>query len=82
MTHKNQKLHLHIKGKLKNHLYPLFTTLQTYLLGLKTHKLEDRADGGLEMVVEGETHNLWKLVNWSKKGYFFLMVDEIIFRFY
>lgn len=82
MTHKKQKLHLHIKGKLKNHLYPLFTAIQTYTLGLKTHKLEDKTEGELEMIVEGETHNLWKLVNWSKGIYFFLMVDEIIFRFY
>ncbi len=77
----NQKLYIQIKGKVQNFLYPLMTYFKAATLGLKTHTLYTNQTGVVELVVEGDKAQLWKLVNWSKNGFIFLLVEEILFKF-
>jgi len=81
MTNKQKKVHINIKGKLKNHLYKVFAFAKAKSLGLKTHGFNQKADGTVELVVQGYVDKLWGMINWSKKGYVFFFVEEVVFKF-
>lgn len=78
---KQQKLHLNIKGNLRNSLYPILTRLKAKTLGLQTRSVKEVSNTHVHVIVEGESAKLWKMVDWSKKGYVFLLLQEIQFSF-
>ncbi len=81
MTTKQKKVHINVKGKVKNHLYKVFALVKAKSLGLKTHSFSQNPDGTVELVVQGYVDKLWNMISWSKKGYVFFMVEEVVFKF-
>lgn len=81
MTKNKKKLHLNIKGNLKDFFYKPLAKLHARRLGLKTHKVERNGSGQMELVFEGERATLWKMVHWSKSGPFFSRVEEVVVQF-
>jgi acylphosphatase len=78
---KNQRLHLQVKGKVHNHLYPVFVLVKSILTGVKPFYFNRNAANSVEMVLEGDVTKLWKMVDWSKSGYVFFVVEEVQFKF-
>lgn len=81
MTNKEKKVHINIRGNAKNLFYKAFAYIKAKSLGLKTHGFSQKEDGSIELVVQGYNDRLWEMISWSKKGYVFFMVKEVVFKF-
>jgi acylphosphatase len=76
-----QRIHIEIKGQLQNLFYPVLAWLHSRTLGISAKSFKNKDNGSIEMVLEGDVSKLWKMVDFAKAGFVFLMVDEVVFKF-
>ena len=78
---KKRKLQMNILGKHEKVWTQLFlyTKIRTFKLSL--HGVEHYSCDHSELVVSGESGNLWKFIKSLKKPMFFVKLDKIVFTF-
>lgn len=75
------KLHLNVKGNLRDTFYKWYAQNKAKKLGLRTHELNHHNSGNIEIVVVGKRTELENLVHWAKRGPFFSQIEEVRFKF-
>jgi hypothetical protein len=88
MKTKTKKLHLSIRPQrqpakgLRVFLYKQHASIKLRTLGLSKRDIYDHKEKDLvEIVTEGDMKDLWKVINWSRKGFTFFSIREVIFQF-
>ncbi|MDC0749801.1 acylphosphatase [Polyangium mundeleinium] len=62
-----KQVHLHVKGRVQGVYFRASTQREAKRLGL-CGWVKNRADGGVEILAEGEEDGLKELIAWSQKG--------------
>ncbi|KKS31233.1 hypothetical protein A2380_02380 [candidate division WWE3 bacterium RIFOXYB1_FULL_43_24] len=78
---KNRKLQMNILGKHEKIWTQLFLRTKINTFGLSLHGVEHYSSDHSELVVSGESRNLWKFIKSLKSPMFFVKLDKIVFTF-
>lgn len=81
MNKKNKKLRIKIKGRFSDAVYGFFARMKARRHGVLTKSITYHANDTIEVVLEGERTDLWKVLNWNKRGPVFCAVEEVSFKF-
>lgn len=81
MKSQEKKIKLNIKGKFKKFWSETRLKFKAKQLGVHLDKIEHPSKEQVHVIVSGETHKIWKIVNWSQKGGLFLSVTDIKIEF-
>lgn len=76
-----KKLKLNIKGNIRNYLSKLFLKRKLHKMGVAVHDITDHSMNHVEVVVSGEKHRLWDVVNLTKTQEIFFSLNEVVFEF-
>jgi len=78
---KKRKLQMNILGKHEKIWTQLFLYTKIRTFNLSLHGVEHYSCDHSELVVSGESVNLWKFIKSLKKPMFFVKLDKIVFTF-
>ena len=76
---KGARVHLLISGRVQGVLFRDRTKARAKKLGLFGW-VKNLSDGRVEAVLEGEEENIFKLIEWAKRGPIFARVDNVIIK--
>jgi hypothetical protein len=81
MENTNRKLKLNVKGRIKKLWGTPLLKSRAYTAGVAVDEIRHPSSCHVEMHLSGEMDNLWKVINWSKRGYLFFSMHEVLVEF-
>lgn len=76
-----RKLQVNILGKYQKIRTALYLRFKVRGAGVHLHKVQHYSWDHSEIIVSGESENLWKFIKTMKAPSFFLKLDKIVFTF-